>query len=72
MLGGLLLRTRDAATAERIFREELTRNPRSGRALFGLSACLKAQGKTYAARLVEDEFKAAWANADVTLLAEDS
>ena len=72
MLGGLLLGTGDPAAAERIFREELSRNPRSGRALFSLSACLKAQGKTYAAQLVEAEFKAAWANADVTLLVEDS
>ncbi len=72
MLGGLLLRMGDAGAAERIFREELTRNPRSGRALFGLSACLKAQGKTYAAQLVEAEFKAAWKTADFALLVEDS
>ena len=71
MLGGLLLRTADHTAAEQVFRDDLTHNPRSGRSLLGLSAALKAQGKTYAAELVEAEFEAAWKNADIQLRVED-
>jgi tetratricopeptide (TPR) repeat protein len=71
MLGGLLMRTGDHVAAEQVFRDDLTRNPRSGRSLLGLSAALKAQGKTYTAELVEAEFEAAWKNADVQLKVED-
>jgi hypothetical protein len=34
-------------------------------------AVLKAQGKTYGARLVEGEFEKAWAEADTKLSLED-
>jgi len=70
-LGGLLLRMGDAAGAERAFREDLVRNPRHGRSLFGLAAALRAQGKADAARFVDAEFKSAWKNADTKLRLEE-
>ena len=70
-LGGALLATGDAAAAEKVFREDLSENPRNGRSLFGLMESLKAQGKQAAARWVEGEFKAAWINAEVQLRVED-
>jgi tetratricopeptide (TPR) repeat protein len=70
-LGVALLRARRHAEAEAVFRADLERNRRSGRSLFGLMAVLKAQGKTYGARLVEGEFEKAWAEADTKLSLED-
>jgi tetratricopeptide (TPR) repeat protein len=70
-LGAALLLNGNAAEAEKIFREDLEFNPRSGRSLFGLLESLKAQGKTDAVRWVETEFKAAWKDADVTLRLEN-
>jgi TolA-binding protein len=70
-LGAALLTSGDAAGAERVFRDDLERNPRSGRSLFGLSESLKAQGKRDAARLVEREFGRAWKSADTKLSVKD-
>ena len=66
-LGAMLLKTGRAAEAEKVFRDDLMQNPRSGRSLFGLLESLKAQNKDEAARLIEMEFKPAWQNADVEL-----
>ena len=71
VLGGLLLAGGEFAEAEKVFRADLARNARSGRALFGLCASLRGQGKTYAADLVQSEFEAAWKNADMQLRKED-
>lgn len=70
-LGGALFAGGEYAEAERVFRAELERNRRNGRALFGLAESLKAQGKTYAAALVRQEFERAWKNADTQLKIED-
>jgi tetratricopeptide (TPR) repeat protein len=70
-LGGVLLRSGDAVEAEKVFRADLERNRRSGRSLFGLRESLKAQKKIYDAEMVDQQFKAAWKNADVTLRVED-
>jgi tetratricopeptide (TPR) repeat protein len=70
-LGGALLVNRNYEEAEKVFRAELEKNLRSGRALYGLSESLKAQGKKYAAQLVQREFEAAWKNADTQLRVED-
>ena len=70
-LGGALLANGEYAEAERVFRAELERNRRNGRALFGLSESLRAQGKTYAAALVRQEFERAWKNADTQLKIEE-
>ncbi len=59
------------ADAEKVFREELVRHPRSGRALFGLAQCLKAEGKKAEAKQAELDFRAAWKYADVKLAIDD-
>jgi len=66
-LGGVLLTAGKFSVAEAVFRKDLERNRRKGRALYGLHASLKLQGNTGQARLVERGFKAAWENADVEL-----
>lgn len=70
-LGGALLLNGEHEEAEKVFRAELEKNPRSGRSLFGLMESLKAQGKTYDAGLVQREFETSWKNADTKLRAED-
>ncbi len=66
-LGAMLLKSGQAPEAEKVFREDLSRNPRNGRSLFGLIESLKAQNKQDAARLVEMQLKPAWQSADVEL-----
>jgi tetratricopeptide (TPR) repeat protein len=66
-LGAALLVNREGEEAERVFRAELKKNPRSGRSLLGLRESLKAQGKTDAARFVQRELDVAWKNADTVL-----
>jgi tetratricopeptide (TPR) repeat protein len=70
-LGGALLLSGEYGEAEQVFRADLEKNPRSGRSLFGLVECLKAQGKQAAAAFVQNEFDAAWKNADVKLRIQD-
>ncbi len=70
-LGGALLLAGDNAEAEKVFRAELARHPRNGRALFGLVESLKRQAKDSSATLVQREFDRAWARADTKLRVED-
>jgi tetratricopeptide (TPR) repeat protein len=63
-LGAVLLLGGDAAEAEKVFRAGLVRYPRSGRCLLGLRESLKVQKRDYEARLIAQEFEAAWQNAD--------
>jgi tetratricopeptide (TPR) repeat protein len=58
----------DKAAAEKVYREDLRRNPENGWSLFGLLQCLRAQGKAEAAEL-EARFRDAWKYADTTLTA---
>src|SRR5829696_857993 len=67
VLGGALLANGDYKTAEKIFRDEILRRPRNGRALFGLAESLRKQGKEGAAKSVEGEFEKAWQHADTKL-----
>jgi tetratricopeptide (TPR) repeat protein len=67
-LGAVLLKSGSAAEAEQVFRADLERNRRNPRSLFGLRESLKAQGKDYAAQMVDQQFRAAWRNADVAML----
>jgi tetratricopeptide (TPR) repeat protein len=69
-LGGALLRAGKPAEAEAVFREDLIRNPRNGRSLFGLWQSLAAQNKTTDAAWAKAQFEAAWRDADVTLRIE--
>jgi tetratricopeptide (TPR) repeat protein len=70
-LGGALMLDGRHAEAEAVFREDLRRNRRNGRSLFGLAESLKAQGKAREAELVRREFERAWKNADTRLRIED-
>jgi tetratricopeptide (TPR) repeat protein len=64
-LGAVLLLGGDAKEAEQVFRAGLGQYRRSGRCLFGLRASLDAQKKDYAVRLVDQQLRTAWQNADV-------
>jgi len=59
-LGAALLRNKQTLEAEQVFREDLKRNPRNPRSLFGLCKTLEAQQKAYEADLVRQSFEAAW------------
>src|SRR5688500_7334528 len=66
-LGAVLLDARRPAEAERVYREELRRNPGNGWSLFGLAQSLDAQGKRTEAAGAQRDFATAWRNADVRL-----
>jgi predicted Zn-dependent protease len=68
-LGAVLLQAGRAGEAERVYREELHRNPGNGWSLFGLAQSLQAQGKMADADAARDEFATAWRNADIRLTA---
>jgi tetratricopeptide (TPR) repeat protein len=69
-LGAALLMDGQAPSAEAIFREDLVKNPRNGRSLFGLFHALEVQGKADAAAWVRQQFEAAWMDADQRLRIE--
>ena len=71
MLGAALLMGGNNAEAEKVFREDLERNPRNPRSLFGLQQALKAQGRTYDADLVEGQFRKSWKGQIAALKVED-
>ena len=59
-LGAALLMNGDAAGAEKVFREDLDRNPRNPRSLFGLQQALKSAEARLRRRLRgEDRFAGA-------------
>jgi tetratricopeptide (TPR) repeat protein len=64
-LGGALLMSGNAVGAEKVFREDLGRNPRNPRSLFGLQQALKAQDRNYDAGFVEEQFRASWKGGEV-------
>src|SRR5687768_1607381 len=68
-LGAVLLDARRPAEAERVYREELLRNPGNGWSLYGLAESLRAQNKNAEATDTRREFAEAWRNADVRLTA---
>jgi tetratricopeptide (TPR) repeat protein len=70
-LGAALMRNTSFEDAERVFREDLERNPKNGRSLFGLWQSLVAQGRTAAAARAERDFKTAWTHADTQLKLSD-
>ncbi|HXZ80025.1 MAG TPA: hypothetical protein VEG30_08855, partial [Terriglobales bacterium] len=59
-LGAALLMNGAPAEAEKVFREDLDRNPRNPRSLFGLHQALKAQKRDYDAGFVEQQFQTSW------------
>jgi tetratricopeptide (TPR) repeat protein len=70
-LGAALLLNGNAGEAEKVFRDDLDRNPRNPRSLFGLREALKAQNKAYDAQFVDKQFQAAWKGNDIKLKVED-
>jgi tetratricopeptide (TPR) repeat protein len=70
-LGAALLMNGDAPGAEKVFREDLDRNPRNPRSLFGLQQTLKSQGRNYDAGFVQKEFDAAWKGGSAPLKVEN-
>ena len=70
-LGAALMLSGDFVGAEKVFRAELAKHLRNGRALFGLMESLRAQGKKDAAAHIQMEFEAAWKNAEVKPRLED-
>jgi tetratricopeptide (TPR) repeat protein len=70
-LGGALLRDGQAVESEKVFRDDLARNPRNGRSLYGLWQSVKAQNKTADAEWARREFEAAWKGAETELSVSD-
>jgi tetratricopeptide (TPR) repeat protein len=70
-LGATLLMSGDAVGAEKVFREDLDRNPRNPRSLFGLQQALKTQGRDYDAGFVQDQFRNSWKGENAALRLED-
>jgi len=70
-LGGVLLMSGDAKGAEQVFRDDLARNLRNPRSLFGLHRALKAQDRNSDAWFVEQEFRKAWKGGAGELKVED-
>jgi hypothetical protein len=64
-LGAALLRSGRNAEAEKVFRDDLARNPRNPRSLFGLAAALRTQKKD--ASPVTAEFGRVWEGGKLSL-----
>jgi tetratricopeptide (TPR) repeat protein len=64
-LGAALLAAGRPADAERVYRDDLLRNPNNGWSLYGLAEALRAQHKDDSD--ARRQFAAAWTRADVTL-----
>ena len=63
-LGRVLLAERQFEEAEKVFRADLERSPRDGRALAGLRDTLKAQGRDYEAAQLDQQYRASWKTAE--------
>lgn len=68
-LGAVLLEAGRPADAQKVFEEDLKKYPQNGWSLFGLHQSLTAQGKAAEAEAVQSRLTAAWAAADVQLVA---
>jgi Tfp pilus assembly protein PilF len=67
-LGGALLMSGDVAGAEKVFREDLDRNPRNPRSLWGLRQSLLEQKREYDAGFVQKQFESSWKGTNVLRL----
>jgi len=70
-LGGALLVSGDATGAEKIFRQDLDRNPRNPRSLWGLRQALLLQKRDYDAGFVQKQFEASWKGGAAALKLDD-
>jgi tetratricopeptide (TPR) repeat protein len=69
ILGAVLIQAGRAADAEAVYRDDLSRHPNNGWALYGLAQSLKIQGRSADASALQQQFDAAWKYADVSLVA---
>jgi tetratricopeptide (TPR) repeat protein len=69
LLGAVLLDAGRPKEAETVYWEDLRRNPKNGWALFGLSQALLRQNKSEQAKVIDQRFRRAWADADVRITA---
>jgi tetratricopeptide (TPR) repeat protein len=70
-LGAALLMNGDLGDAERVFRDDLDRNPRNPRSLWGLHQALTEQKRNYDAGFVQKEFDSSWKGHGEPLTVED-
>jgi tetratricopeptide (TPR) repeat protein len=70
-LGAALLKSGDDAAAEKVFREDLDRNPRNPRSLWGLHQALLQQHRDYDAGFVKSQFEASWKGERSSLKLDD-
>src|ERR1022692_1614268 len=70
-LGAAVLLNGDAAGAEKVFREDLDRNPRNPRSLWGLRQALLQQKREYDAGFVQKQFEASWKGGAQALKLDD-
>jgi len=70
-LGATLLMNGDATGAEKVFREDLERNLRNPRSLWGLRQALLQQKREYDAGFVQKEFESSWKGGAPALKLED-
>src|SRR6266581_2238066 len=70
-LGGALLMNGDAVGAEKVFREDLDRNLRNPRSLWGLRQALLQEKREYDAGFVQKQFDASWKGGARTLKLDD-
>jgi len=66
-LGAFLVRDKQAAAAEAVYRDDLRRWPDNGWSLHGLALSLEAQGKKEDAAKVKARFAEVWKRADVKI-----
>ncbi|MCL4836484.1 MAG: hypothetical protein KJ058_00775 [Thermoanaerobaculia bacterium] len=66
-LGATLLAAKRAEEAEAVFRADLAKLPGNGWSLYGMGRALRLQGRDAEAVAFEQEFRAAWAGADVQI-----
>jgi len=66
-LGAVLLTANRPAEAEVVYRDDLTRYPENGWALYGLTQSLRAQKKSSDAGAAEARFRKAWSKSDMKL-----
>lgn len=70
-LGATLMMNGDAAGAERVFRDDLERNLRNPRSLWGLRQALLRQKKEYDAGFVQKQFESSWKGGAGSLKLDD-
>ncbi len=66
-LGATLLKERRAAEAEKVYREDLARQPNNGWSLYGLAQSLHLQNKHAEAATIDARFAEVWKDADIKI-----